>query len=178
MQTRMPRYQELRERYVDLVLGPVIKSLDDEELEGEPLFDDRLIVATGNRNPWARRRAVALAELIDEPWCILPVDTVVGAGAANAFRASGLDLPRKSVVSVSVQLQIGLLATQRFLTVIPGSLVHFSGRRFSIKGLPIKLPIRPVPVGILTLKNRTINPAAQLFIQTAREVVQPMMESK
>jgi DNA-binding transcriptional LysR family regulator len=177
LQFRTPRYQELRDRNVDLVLGPIIKSVDDEELEVEQLFDDRLVVATGDRNPWARRRTVVLAELIDEPWCILPVDTVVGAGAADAFRASGLDLPRRSVVSISVQLQIGLLATQRFFTVIPGSLVRFSGRRFSIKGLPIKLPIRPLPVGILTLKNRTISPAAQLFIQTAREVIQPITES-
>jgi hypothetical protein len=56
--------------------------------------------------------------------------------------------------------------------------MHFSGSRFSIKRLPIELPIPPLPVGIATLKNRTISPAAQLFIRTAREVAQSMVKSK
>jgi hypothetical protein len=30
---------------------------------------------------------------------------------------------------------------------------------------------KPRPIGIVTLKNRTLNPAAQLFINCAREVV-------
>lgn len=178
LQFHAPRYPELRERNVDLVLGPIIKPFDEEELEVEPLFDDHLVVATGIRNPWARRRAVALAELIDEAWCMLPVDSLVGSLCVEAFRANGLDGPRKSVVSISVQLQIGLLATQRFLTILPRSLIHFSGRRFSIKPLPIELPIPPVSVGVTTLKNRTISPAAQLFIRTAREVAQPMVKFK
>jgi DNA-binding transcriptional LysR family regulator len=144
----------------------------------EPLFDEHLVVAAGIRNRWSRRRAVALAELIDEPWCMLPVDTLVGSRSAEAFRASGLDGPRRSVVSISVQLQIGLLATQRFLTMLPRSLLHFSGSRFSIKRLPIELPIPPLLVGVTTLKNRTISPAAQLFIRTAQEVAQSMVKSK
>jgi DNA-binding transcriptional LysR family regulator len=80
------------------------------------------------------------------------------------------------VVSISVQLQIGLLATQRFFTVLPNSLMHFSGQRFAIKRLPIELPIPPFSVGIITAKNRTIGPAAQLFIRTARAVVQPIVK--
>jgi len=178
LQSRTPRYQELRERNVDLVLGPIVKPFDEEDLEVEPLFDDPLVVVAGIRNRWARRRSVTLAELIDEPWCSLPGDTLVGARGTEAFRASGLNAPRRNVVSISVQLQIGLVATQRFLTVLPKSLVHFSGNRFSIKRLPVELPIPPVPVGVTTLTNRTISPAAQLFIRTAREIAQPIANSR
>jgi DNA-binding transcriptional LysR family regulator len=178
LQFRTPRYQELHERNVDLVLGPVIKPFDEGDLEVEHLFNDPLVVAAGIRNRWTRRRSVTLAELIDEPWCTLPVDTLVGARGAEAFRASSLNAPRRSVVSISVQLQIGLLATQPFLTILPKSLVYFSGNRFSIKRLPVELPIAPVPVGIITLRNRTISPAAQLFIRMAREVAQQVASSK
>jgi len=31
-----------------------------------------------------------------------------------------------------------------------------------------------VPVGIVTLKNRTLSPVAQLFIEHAREVAKPL----
>jgi hypothetical protein len=40
--------------------------------------------------------------------------------------------------------------------------------------LPIKVPVPPSPVGIVTLKRRTINPVAQLFIDQAREVAKPL----
>jgi hypothetical protein len=60
----------------------------------------------------------------------------------------------------------------------PGSLMRFnSANRFSMKGLPIKLTVRRMPVGIVTLKNRTISPAAQLFVQTAREVAKPLAKA-
>jgi hypothetical protein len=35
----------------------------------------------------------------------------------------------------------------------------------------VELPVSPWPVGIMTLKNRTISPVAQLFLDCAREVV-------
>ena len=96
----------------------------------------------------------------------------------EAFRASGLDLPRRMVTSVSMQLQMGLVTTQGYLTMFPGSLVRFAGRRFSIKALPIGLPVEPRLIGIITLKNRTISPVAQLFLDCAREVVKPLTSKR
>jgi hypothetical protein len=55
-------------------------------------------------------------------------------------------------------------------------MLRFSGRRFSIKTLPIGLPVESMIVGIVTLKNRTISPVAQLFIQAVREVARPMAQ--
>jgi hypothetical protein len=44
--------------------------------------------------------------------------------------------------------------------------------------LPVDPGIRPEPVGISTLKNRTISPAAQIFIECAREVAKPLARVK
>jgi hypothetical protein len=40
--------------------------------------------------------------------------------------------------------------------------------------LPIELPIPPRPVGIVTLKNRTLSPLATLFIECARRLSKPL----
>jgi hypothetical protein len=40
------------------------------------------------------------------------------------------------------------------------------------------LPHSPIPIGIVTLKNRTLTPVAQLFIDCAREVAKPLATSK
>jgi hypothetical protein len=37
-----------------------------------------------------------------------------------------------------------------------------------LKVLPIKLPVRDWPIAIMTLKERTLNPVARLFIEHVR----------
>lgn len=171
---RAQRYRDLHDRNVDLVLGPIVEPIAEAGLQAEPLFKERTIVVAGAQTRLPRRRRLALADLIDEPWCLPPPDTVVGTHIVEAFRASGMAVPHKMVVSVSIQLQTGLLATQRYFSMLPESLVEFSARRFSLKALPIEMPIPLVSVGVITMKNRTINPVARLFIEAAREVTKPL----
>jgi DNA-binding transcriptional LysR family regulator len=178
LQFLTPQHRDLRERNVDLILGPIFKPFAEEDLESEPLFQEPSVVAVGAKSKWARSRSITLAALMDEPWCLQPPNTRAGMSHLDAFRGSGLDLPRKRVTSISVQVQIGLLGTQRYLTIFPSSLLRFGGKRLSIKALPIELPVEPWAVGIVTLKGRTISPAAQLFIEMAREVTKALPEQR
>ncbi|HEY1851126.1 MAG TPA: LysR substrate-binding domain-containing protein [Candidatus Binataceae bacterium] len=59
-----PEYRLLRERAVDLVVGRGVDKLDDD-LTAEVLYQGRVFVATGEKAPWARRRGVNLADLIE-----------------------------------------------------------------------------------------------------------------
>jgi len=58
----------LRERKFDLVVALLLTPrMDDgqgDDLNVEVLFDDHLVVATGMRSRWARRRKIDLAELV------------------------------------------------------------------------------------------------------------------
>jgi DNA-binding transcriptional LysR family regulator len=96
----------------------------------------------------------------------------------EAFRASGLDYPRVTLVSDSAEVRVSLAASGRFLTIAPSSLLRFPTRRPELKALPVELPLAIGPVGIVTLKNRTLNPVAKLFIQHAREVAKPLAKQK
>jgi DNA-binding transcriptional LysR family regulator len=58
------------------------------------------------------------------------------------------------------------------------SVLGFPTRRLEIKILPVELPIDRVPIGIVTLKNRTLSPTAKLFIEHAREVAKPLAKQK
>jgi DNA-binding transcriptional LysR family regulator len=82
------------------------------------------------------------------------------------------------VVANSADVRISLLATGRFLTISPASALKFPSRRPELKVLPVELPMACVPVGIVTLKNRTLNPVAKLFIEHVREVAKPLMKRK
>jgi DNA-binding transcriptional LysR family regulator len=98
--------------------------------------------------------------------------------AMEAFRASGLDYPRVTLVSNSAEVGVSLLVAGRFLTIAPSSLLRFPTRRAELKILPVELPMAVGRVGIVTLANRTLNPVAKLFIQHAREAAKPLARRK
>jgi DNA-binding transcriptional LysR family regulator len=171
------QYQHLRERRVDLIFGRMIVPVEPD-LEAEILFEDPLVVVAGGSSKWVRRRAIDPADLINEPWCFMNYDSGVGSVIAGAFRAQGLELPRLTVRSNSPSLYYSMVQTGRFLSVAPVSTIRISGKQLGLKALPTKLSIRPAPVGIVTLKNRNINPVAKLFIDCARKLAKPLAKTQ
>jgi DNA-binding transcriptional LysR family regulator len=172
------QYRDLRARNVDLILGRMVTPIADEDLNAEILFDDPLFVVAGTNSKWVRRRRIKPAELLNETWCLPPYDILIGSHIAEAFRAQGLDVPRHTVVSASIQLFSALLATGRFLGVLSDSTLRLSGKRLSLKPLPVEFSIRPGPVGIVTLKDRAVSPVAQLFIDHARKIARPLAKGQ
>jgi len=176
------RFSGLRERTHDVVLArmpsPLLPGYSVEDLNVEILFDDPLIVVAGTQSPWARRRKVDLADLIDEQWILSPPGTLAHARVVEAFTARGLDGPRASVVTFTMDLRAKLPSRGPFITAIPRSFLHLDDDRPTLKMLPVDLPSWPWPVVILTLKNRTLSPIVQRFIDCAREVAKPFAGGK
>jgi DNA-binding transcriptional LysR family regulator len=172
------RFPGLRDRTYDLVLARLPTLLPDDhlvnDLNVELLFDDPLVVVAGVHSQWARRRKVDLADLIHEPWILSPPNTWSYERVAEAFKARGLAVPSASLVTYSMDLRAKLLAGGRFITVVPKSVLNHSGEGNQLKMLPVDMPMRPWPVTILTLKNRTLSPVVGRFIECAREVAKSM----
>ncbi len=144
----------------------------------ENLFADSLVVAAGLQNPWTRRRRIQLAELVNERWTLLPPDTAAGALIVEVFRASGLEPPRTSVITASLNLRNRFLATGRFLTMLAGYTLAAPSKYPLLKALPVELPDVRRTIAILTLRNRTLSPLAELFIKTARAIVKPLAKAR
>jgi hypothetical protein len=73
---------------------------------------------------------------------------------------------------------MSLAATGYFLTIFTPSLLRVSFRRPDLKVLPVELPMARVPNGIVTLKNRTLSPVAQVFVDSARKVATSLTKRK
>jgi DNA-binding transcriptional LysR family regulator len=168
-------YQELLERNVEFVVSRMIGVLPDE-LAAEVLFHDSFAVLASAANPLTRRRKLTLADLMDEPWALLPSDSYFGALVADAFRSSGHEPPRATVETLSEYMKNDLLATGRFLTVLPSFMLKVPGRHPRLKALPVALPNTRAPIGLITLKGRMLTPLAQLFMETIRAVAKPMAQ--
>jgi DNA-binding transcriptional LysR family regulator len=169
LQPALLEFRELRERNVDLAVARIPRSFVDDDLDIEILFDDPEVVVVGAGSRWARRRKVTLAELVNEPW-ILPPNQVVNALIAEAFNAQGLQPPHERVSAGSILLRNRLLATGRFVSVLPSSVLRPNAKQWSLKALPIDLGVKPRSIAIVTLKNRTVGPVAGLFVEHLRAV--------
>jgi DNA-binding transcriptional LysR family regulator len=166
-------YRDVMERNIELAICRMIGPLPDE-LAAEILFHDSFAVMTAAKNPLTRRRKLTLAELANEPWTLYPFDSFFGSVVAEAFRANGHEPPRLTVASLSFNAQIELLATGRFLTVLPSFMLRVPSPNLPLKALPVALPNARMPIGIITLKNRTLTPLAQRFIDTVRAFAKPL----
>jgi DNA-binding transcriptional LysR family regulator len=166
--------RDLSERSVDLLIYRQFTPFADERVSFEFLFESPYVVAAGANNPWLKRRRIALAELKDEPWALPPPEGRFGSYVVDVFRAAGLDFPRAAVVASALELRANLLKTGRYLAIFPDFWLKLPEPHPFIRKLPVDLSVASGPIGIVTLKNRALNPAAQLFIEAAREVAKPL----
>src|SRR5436305_1457114 len=101
-----------------------------------------------------------------------------GAAAFDDLRRGlrnieALDSPDAGEVRIGC---VPLLAA-RYLAMMPASALRFPFRRPGLKILPVRLPIAPVPISIVTVKNRALSPTAQSFIENARAVAKSFRQS-
>jgi DNA-binding transcriptional LysR family regulator len=165
--------RELDARHIDFVVSRMY-SPPSEEHSVEVLFEDPLVVVTGPHNAIARRRKIEVADLLDEPWTLQPHENSFGAFAIDAFRAAGVAPPTITVATASSNLRGEMLATGRYLSMVPRYWVLLPRRNPALKILPVDFPNTRLSVAIITLKNRSLSHATELFIDRVRTLAKPL----
>jgi DNA-binding transcriptional LysR family regulator len=133
-----------------------------------------MIVVAGSHGPWARRRKLDLADLVDAPWILPPPDGLTHRFIAEAYRQLGLDPPAVRLMSSTIGLRVSLLASGRFISVLPRSVYLRDRVRYGLKMLSVGMPARSWPLMIMMLKNRTLSPVTERFITCAHQGAKAM----
>jgi DNA-binding transcriptional LysR family regulator len=115
-------------------------------------------VVVGDKSKWARRK-VGLADLVDEPWIMTPLDALGDSFVAGAFRKRGLEPPSLIITTFSIHLRNNLVGNGEFITALPRSVLRIYRSAHVLRELPIDLSVQP-PVAIVTLRNRTLTPGS------------------
>ena len=161
-------YRALLDRKVDLVVVHVIEPLAEGGMQVEPLLNDPHVIVAGAQNPLARRRGLKLSNLWSAPWALPMPEAPYGSVVSEAFGASGLPVPA-TIVNSTLPVRTTLLTTGRFLSMVPRIVMQFPPKSQLLRTLPIDLPSTARPLALVTLKNRTLSPIAQLFCDCMRE---------
>jgi len=175
LSSNLREFSGLHERKYDCILQRVptsfLQQATADDLNWELLLDETVVVAAGVNSPWARRRKIDLAELIDEPWILGAPDTWHHAMAAEIFRAQGLSVPKPRITTVSIPFRAHLLAAGPYLSMFLGSVVRrMTADHYAVRVLPVDLPASSFSAQIVTLKNRTLSPVVERFLVCVREV--------
>jgi DNA-binding transcriptional LysR family regulator len=165
------QYDNLRARKVELVMGRLPTTMTEPDLVAEPLSDEPNLVVAGLESRWAKRRNLTLADLIGEPWVLAQPGSLARSLHEEVFRNSGLELPSATVLTVSLHLYMRLIETGHWLGLVPASVMRFGGKGMRLKILPVKTLSPPAPVGLITVRDRTLTPLAERFIECTRKVV-------
>jgi DNA-binding transcriptional LysR family regulator len=141
-----------------------------EGLEQTVLYQDRLWVVAGADSPWAARRKISLADLVQERWCLPPPDHPVGSLVIKVFDRAGLAPPARTVTVASAQCTSNLVAHGQYLGVLGSLFLQFSPPSVQLKALPVTFPVAAPSINIVTLKQRLLSPVAKMFVEFVRKV--------
>ena len=169
--------QELRERKIDLLITRATAQHVEDDFISEVLFDEPLVFVVGARSQFARKRGIALKEIIKGNWVLPPYDSAPGVLVAEVFRANGFSPPKPLVKTIAIQLTVSLIASAEFVGILPASVAALGAHRAALRVLPLKSSGPRISAEIVFLRNRTLSPAVESFIDCAREVTKLLVRA-
>jgi DNA-binding transcriptional LysR family regulator len=168
----------LRHRDVELVISRLADFVTDDDLNVDTLFYDELAVICSKRNRWARKRGVKLVDLVGEPWVLPGPQGFLTKIIKAEFDAHGLELPRATVITTSTYALSVLVANGPFLAMHPSTMLTTPNHHPQLAAVDLRLRKTRGPIGLITLKDRTLSPVAKLFRQTASGIVKTISRTK
>jgi len=168
----------LYERTCDIILVRLETNASNhpfgDDANVEELFKDRTVIAVNKTSQWARRRRLDLADLADTPWILTMDNTFNRDCVMDAFQLHGLPMPPVVLMSQLVPLRAYFLAHGDYIATFATSILRFNAELYDLKELPIRLSDRVSVIAMITLKDRTLNPIAERFIEHIREFTKSM----
>jgi DNA-binding transcriptional LysR family regulator len=161
--------RNLRERKTDVLVTRWIATGDDDDMKAEILYEAPLVVMTDHRHRLLRRKPISLADLMNEPWIHSPPDSLIGRLVKAIFGRNKLMVPAAAVTTNSMYMKLNLLATGRFLSILPVTMLRHPSNRAWLRALPVDLRDSG-SAACITLKKRHPAGAVKLFVEESRAV--------
>jgi LysR family carnitine catabolism transcriptional activator len=145
----------------DIGLGSVLRP--DPELDARPLFTDRLCAYVPYGHPLAEQRAVTLKALARWPLILTGRDSSVRQLIDRGVEAERLPIQVTQEVTY-MSTAIGMVSAGLGVAILPESAVATEGGA-GPRAVAIQAPVLRRTLVVLSLKSRTLSPAATKLIE-------------
>lgn len=135
-----------------------------------PLLHDAIVLACALSHPLARTRAPTLADCIAWPWVAGPAKNRLREEVELMLRQQGLALP-EMVGALSVEFSLEMLASGRYLCMLPGSVASVLQAQGKLRVLPVPLDLRRWPLAAIWRRDRPRTHAQRGFVAALKAVI-------
>lgn len=159
---------QLEKGILDVVIGRLTERVERGSFGFELLGDESLSVVAGYEHPLAKVRQTTLKALMGYGWILQPRGSPMRELLELAFAESGLASPESIVETSAVLMTTTLVQHTDMLAVVPTSVAnHYAGKRL-LSILPVRLPRKLDPFGLITRRRESLSAAAGAFIKAVR----------
>lgn len=151
----------LRQREVDLMVGPIPDNLAAGEFHVEPLMPIQMAVVVGRGNPKAKARS--LTQLQDSRWVYTSLSGHTGY-AKTLFDRHGLTPPSPAAVVNSTLGLTSLISHGDCVGLMPVTLATHPSSAPLMEIVPIEEGLLALPLGVMALASAAVKPAVRHFI--------------
>ncbi|MEO8159115.1 MAG: LysR substrate-binding domain-containing protein [Betaproteobacteria bacterium] len=162
--------QAVRDGEVDFGVGPVVST--DSDLDFDAILDESLMALvprTFLRGARARK-TISLQALTSMPMLVLNTNTAMREYVEATIKAHSLTFKAK-YQCIQAQTQIAMAEAGLGAVILPESLV-MAHRSLATHALRIVEPQMSRKIAIVTLRSRSLSPAAARLAQLIRELIQ------
>jgi DNA-binding transcriptional LysR family regulator len=164
-----PLVEKLLQGQLDMIVARILDSRGAEELEFEPLADERHAVIVGAHHPLAGRRDLQLEELVDQPWILPPAGSVLRERLVNVFLQRGLAVPVNVIQTQSLPVITSLLRTSNTVVALPVEAVQPLCQSGVLAILIKDIGVEIGSFGIVTRRGYQLSPGARALLSALRE---------
>ncbi len=167
-------YDRLSEEETEFALGPKLAALRDFDFED--VLRDPIVAVLPSTYPLRRRRTISLDEVARQPLLTMPKGTAIRSVIEDVFQARGhLLSPRFEVVHQ--QTLFNMVEAGLGITVLPGlSVPSKPFAKYHVAQLVEPSVTREV--SIITLKGKTLSPAARACADLAGKLLRSLSDSR
>jgi len=152
----------LRDRTLDLAIGPILPS-DEQEFVHEAFGIDEVVVVAAKNHPLCGKR-LTIQDLVASKW-VLPARTVaMRQWIDNIFEAHGLPSPVVQIETNSITTLPKLIADTALLSFTSTRNLHPLRLGSQLDRLMIDTTTMRRPLGFVTRRDSYLSPAAQRVI--------------
>lgn len=173
-----PLIVKLLDGQLDIVIGRILDSHGVSELDFERLSDEPHAVIARAAHPFAKKRNLALTDLLQLGWVLQPPGSVMRGRLDTMLLEQGLKLPSNVVETSALPVIIALLQETDMISVVPERSVLPYCEAGMLTTLPIRLGVNLDAFGIITRRHLPLSPGAEIVLKMLRETAAKVYPAK
>lgn len=161
----------LRSGDLDFIIGATRSDNNDNDIITEELFEDQLAIVVRNNHPLLSKADLSLSDLKDYHWVLPSKGTPSRDLFDSVLSLRGVAPPEHTIETSSLATIRGLLLESDHVSLLSDHQIYYDKLFGLLRSLPIDLKDTYRPIGVTMHAHVQPSPAAQLFLESLRDVV-------